>query len=313
MRQAVQAAAHNLRVDVVTAEVLRAFDREAVASVLLKGPSTVRWLYAGRPRPYSDCDLLVAPQAIGAAERALAGLGFTPSVEQSRMPAWWGEHAIEWVHADRFAAVDLHHSVHRVGVGDALVWEVLQAETETMIVGGFPAAVLNVPGRALLLGLHSSNEDIITKDDLARAIEHADARAWERAAELACDLEASSAFSIGLRLVPQGEALAVRLGLPDAVTVDSALRDALAPPQALTVERLASASGLRERLAIAWHKLFPPATFMRHWLPRARRGPLSLLIAYVRRLSWVARSAPGALRAWRRARRRVQGEPPARA
>ena len=312
MTQLAEVAAHNLRVDAVSAEVLRAFDREGVATILLKGPSTVRWLYGGEPRSYNDCDLLVSPASIDAAERAMERLGLAPVVERRRMPHWWREHATEWVDPELFCSVDLHYTLKRAGVDETRVWDVLRAETETMLVGGFPATVLTLPGRALLLAVHSSSEDVYI-GDLGRAIKLADERIWEEAAHLARKLEATGAFAAGLRLLPEGERLAASLRLPSAGSGEPSLHATLAPPEALTVERLAGASGLRERVAIVRHKLFPPPTFMRHWSPRARRGRLSLLIAYVRRLVWVTRSTPRAVRAWRRARQPVQVEPPTRA
>jgi hypothetical protein len=88
------------------------------------------------------------------------------------------------------------------------------------------------------------------------------------------------------------------------------LRAERAQAPALTFDRLARASGARERLAIVGHKLLPPPTFMRHWSPLARRGRAGLLLAYGQRLMWVAKTAPGAARAWRHARRAAQDAPP---
>jgi hypothetical protein len=304
-----QLAAHNLRVDQVTAEVLRGFDGEGVPSVLLKGPSTVRWLYPDRPRRYNDCDLLVSPAAVDDAERVLDGLGFTPTHEQRGMPAWWREHAIEWRHPDRCAAVDLHHTLKGAGVDDMRLWQVLHAETEPMTVGGFTARVLALPGRALVLALQAREKDP-SKQDLVRAVERAGVETWMKAAELAEQLDATAGFSAGLRLVPPGRELAARLELPAADSVGAALLVTSAPAESLTVDRIIRASGMRERVAIVRHKLLPPPTFMRHWSPQARRGWSGLLAAYGRRLVWVVRSMPRALRAWRDARREVQGGPP---
>jgi hypothetical protein len=309
MTAAAAVAAHNLRVDHMTADVLRAFDEEGVESVLLKGPSTVRWLYTDQPRRYQDCDLLVPPAAFGAAERVLRGLGFTPAVEQERMPDWWREHSIEWSGPERFTAVDLHRTLKGVGVEDARLWESLSADTETMMVGDFPSTVLSVRARCLLLALESSGDGVY-KDDLVRAIERAGESTWREAATLARDLDALAAFAAGLWLAPKGHALAAALALPRARSVDLDLRAGRAPAEALTIERLTRASGPRERIAIACRKLVPPPTFMRHWSPTARRGRAGLVAAYGQRLVWIVRKAPRAVRAWRHARRAAQGEPP---
>jgi hypothetical protein len=300
--------AHNLGVDHATAEVLRAFESAGAASVLLKGPSIVRWLYRDRPRRYQDCDLLVPPGAMRAAEQALKGLGFAPVLEERTMPDWWREHGIEWRRPDSAVSVDLHRTLRGAGVDDQRLWDVLRRETETMLVGGFPATVLTTPGRALLLAAHTDRGEV-EKGDLARAIACAGASTWRRAAELARELDAATAFSAGLYVLPQGRALAVRLDLPPARSIDAELRTTRAPPPSLTLDRLAAASGLRERATIVRHKLLPPPAFMRHWSPWARSGPAGLLVAYGLRLVWVAREVPRAASAWRRARRAVQAQP----
>jgi hypothetical protein len=300
-------AAHNLRIDHTIAEVLRALDDVGVDAVLLKGPSTRRWLYAENPRMYQDCDLLVSPATLDAAERVLRGLGFAPTLEQRKMPEWWREHAVEWVHPE-LAGVDLHRTLKGVGVDDARLWDVLGAETDTMVVGGHPITILSAPARALVLALNSAG-DGFDNGDLARAVGSADRGTWERAAELARRLDATAWFATGLRLGAMGDALADELGLPRPSSIEAALRGRARPP-ALTIDRLARASGTRERVAIVARKLLPPPTFMRHWSPTARRGRAGLLWSYVERLIWVARTAPSAVRAWKRARKSAQSAPP---
>ena len=306
MSQAARVAALNLRVDHMTAEVLRAFEGAGVPSILLKGPSTARWLFAGEARSYRDCDLLVAPAAMGGAEVALRGMGFVPELELRSMPMWWQEHGVQWHDPERGAAVDLHRTLTGVGVDDTRLWEVLSAETETMSVAGSPAAVLSLPGRALHLALHAA-QHAGDQGDLRRALMLAEKETWQRAARLADELDATAAFATGLRFDPRGIALADEMRLPAEPPLDVVLRSTRAPAQALTFDRIARASGPRERVAIIRHKLVPPPTFMRHWSELARRGRWGLAMAYGQRLVWVARTAPlgwRAWRAWRRTRRR---------
>jgi hypothetical protein len=60
--RALRLTAHALARDVATAEVVEALRAAGVRSIVLKGPSIARWLYAdGQPRPYGDTDLLVSP------------------------------------------------------------------------------------------------------------------------------------------------------------------------------------------------------------------------------------------------------------
>ena len=92
----VEASAGNLRIDAATAEVLRAFDAISLRVVLLKGPALGPW-YADDPRRfYLDCDLWIRPSDVEAAGEALTRLGFTPTVDERRLPTWWQEHASEW-------------------------------------------------------------------------------------------------------------------------------------------------------------------------------------------------------------------------
>jgi hypothetical protein len=300
---AVRIAARNLRVDHTTAVVLRALALAGVEAILLKGPSTVRWLYRDDPRGYQDCDLLVAPQAVDAAERVLSDLGYRPTIERGKMPIWWREHSVEWVHPE-LALVDLHHSLKGVGVDEHRLWEVLRDETETMVVAGHPATVLSLPARALQLALNRAG-DGYDNGDVARAVDRADRGVWERATTLAREIDATAALATGLRLVAPGDVLADSLELPRPRSVGTAIRVGHVRREALTVDRLANAGVLR-RATIVGRKLVPPPTFMRHWSPRARRGRMGLLIAYLERLVWVARGAPTAIRVWRRAQEAAQ-------
>lgn len=295
-------AARNLRVDHFTARVLRAFERTGVASILLKGPVTARWLFPEGRRSYRDCDLLVSPTGLEDAERVLSDLGFVPELEQGRMPTWWREHAVGWHNRDENATVDLHRTLTGVGVEDARLWEVLSADTEMMVVGGFPATVPSLPGRALNLALHAA-QHAGDQSDLRRALVRTGEETWEEAARMAADLEATAAFAAGLRLAPRGVALAAAMGLPLERSPGVALRATAAPAEALTFALLAEAAGTRERIAIVRHKLLPPPTFMRHWSGLARRGRAGLLLAYGQRLMWVARTTPTAVRGWRASRR----------
>jgi hypothetical protein len=126
---------------------------------------------------------------------------------------------------------------------------------------------------------------------------------WDRAAELARDLDSVPALVAGLQLVSAGRALVGRLALPTATTVEARLRASSPPHTAGGFDWLAHVPGLRPKLAYLLRKLFPPATWLRTWSPLARRGLLGLTAAYMWRPVWlVGHAGPGFL-AWRRARR----------
>ncbi len=299
--------AANLRVDSTTADVLRAFEAAGIDSVLLKGPSVARWLYSNEePRGYADSDLLVDPIRLAAAEDLLAGMEFAPIVDRREMPDWWQEHALEWVRESDGAVVDLHVSLSGVGVDPDELWHTLAQHRERIAVGGFPAQVLTVPGRAFMLALHAAHHGVgwgTFLADLERAVSTVDLATWEAAAGLAASVQATPAFAAGLRLTEPGRALAAQLDLPTEASVRLTLTATTPPPIALGFDQLERASGFRERLVILRHKFFPPVTFMRRWSPLARRGRRGLLLAYLQRWLWLLRHAPAGFRAWRSARR----------
>ena len=298
--------AGNLRVDWATAEVLRAFEDRGVKTLLLKGPSVVRWLYeAHDPRSYIDCDLLVRPGDLNAAEHILEGRGFAPNIYEREMPTWWRDHAVGWLRAGDGAIVDLHQTLPGVGVGPDRLWVTLSADVDEIDVAGFPATTLTIPGRALHLALHAAQHGVGWPHviaELERAVSSTDQAVWRAAVELAEALDAVPALAAGLRTSAAGRSLASTLDLPADRPVEVALRASSPPPVALGFDQLARAEGWRARLRIMRHKVAPPATFVRAWSPLARRGRLGLVLAYAWRPLWLLRSAPAGFRAWRAAR-----------
>jgi putative nucleotidyltransferase-like protein len=319
---AARIAATNLQIDAGTAQVLRAFEGAGVRSLLLKGAALNRWLASDdNPRAYLDADLLVRPADLTAAERALADLGLRPVLDEHDMPDWWREHATTWAGIEGGATIDLHRTVVGVGVDPEDLWETLSAQVETIDVAGYPAWTLKVPGRALHLALHAAQHGAgwdRPLADLETALSVADESTWAVAAELARALQATPAFATGLRLLPAGDALADRLGLPHELSTGVALRAGTPPPVALGLDQLAQAGSSRARLAILRHKFFPPPSFMRHWSRLASRGTLGLALAYLWRPLWLLARLPAGFRAWWKARARARqatsepGHPPRR-
>lgn len=303
------AVASRLRLDAATAEVMARFEQAGVAALLLKGPAVRRWLYPDEAsRTYMDCDLLVAPTDLAGAEDVLAALGYERYFDDRNMPSWWREHAGEWVREGDGVTVDLHRTLPGVGVDSELAWPLLAANPGRVLVDNREVPALSLAGRGLHVVLHAAQHGAGWSkplDDLRRALRSTDATFWREVAELAARLRATDAFSAGLRLDPAGAELADRLGLPRVSSVDTYLRAAIAPPEALTFDRLARAPGVRARAMIALHKLVPPAEYLRHWDGAGSGGRVVLLRAYLRRVLWIVRRAPRALAAWRGARRAV--------
>ena len=305
---AATAAANNLRVDAMTATVVKALEAETIPCLLLKGPTFARWLYgSGETRTYGDCDLLVPDEAVERAGGILADLGFEPSLDETTMPTWWRAHAVEWLRPADGAAVDLHRMLLGVGASPERAWRTFYDRAETIVIAGHRTPMLDMPSRTLHVALHAAQhgpQGGRARRDLEQALARLDGATWREAAELASSLDATPAFAAGLRLTPAGQAMADELQLPSGGPDDVALRALSAPPLALGFDQLAQAEGFRERLAILRYKILPPPTFMRTWSARAREGHRGLAHAYVSRLLWLLRSAPTGLRAWRAARRR---------
>ena len=304
------ARASKLRVDAASAEVMRRFAFGGVEVRLLKGPSIAQWLYPNAdPRPYVDCDLLVAPAGLQIAGEILASMGYACLFDDRAMPAWWREHAGVWARKTDGLTVDLHRTLAGVGVDDGTAWDLLSATPASVMVAGEPLPALGLTARALHVALHAAQHGADRPQsmaDLDRALALGDNHLWLEAAELAGKLGAMDAFVGGLGLTTTGQQLVSRLGLPASRSTDSVLRAGSPPPLALGFEQLARASGVRLRVEIVWRKIVPPAAFVRHWDPRAAGGRLALLRAYLRRPLWLLRLAPGGLRAWRKARRAVR-------
>lgn len=286
--------------DALAGEVCDALGEAGVRALLLKGSSTVGWLYGNRSARYSmDVDLLVAPGDVPAAERALTARTFSP-LEGAREE----RHARAWVRSEPRAAVDLHRSLVGVGVAPDEAWRILSTRTESTADGR--VEMLASPARLVLLALHAAQHGLDGGQplaDLERALAVAPTPLWDDAARLAQQLDAVPAFGAGLRLTPRGRAEAERLGLPERMTTEVALRAGVPPDAALTLARIVETHGVRAKVAFACRRGFPGPADMRWRYALARRGSLGLAAAYARRAVWLVVSLPAAVRAVAKARR----------
>jgi hypothetical protein len=298
----------NMRIDAATAEVVRRFRDRQIESIVLKGPAFSEWYPPDSGRTYVDGDVWVAPAQLPTAETILAELGFAPTVDERGLPDWWQEHGSSWERARDRGKIDLHRNLQGVGLDPERTWEILWAQRIEFSVGGEHAYRLSEPGRVMYATMHAAHHgrgDPRGLTHLRAALSSVDDDAWARALALAGQLDALDAFGTGLRLLPDGVALAERIGVPDAMSVRTSLLASAPPPVALGFDQLANASGL-DRLAIVYRKLVPPPGFIRHWWPPAARNPGMLAVGYVYRPVWLVQRAPGGYRAWRAARRAVK-------
>jgi hypothetical protein len=299
-----------LAVDAQTAEVMSGLAARGVETLLLKGLVVARRLYAAdEPRFYGDTDLLVAPDALADAHRTLGELGYEPWVGD-RSAELIGHHGTHWRRPGSLLEVDLHHTLTGVRADPQALWDALREHTTSLEVHGTPVRVPADAALALHLALHAAQHGVARETpwhDLRRGIEQLDRAAWHAAAALAARVDAVDAFGVGLRLVPQGAALAHDLAVPPNRSRNAALRVMAAPSVTLGVDRLSATPGLRAkaRLVVGW--TFPPADFMREWSALARRGRAGLLLAYAWRPLALAGQARAATVAWRQATRVTRG------
>jgi hypothetical protein len=298
------AKAWTLGVDVTTAEVLRAFDRDGLRSILLKGPTLQRELYDGRARPYHDTDLLVSPADLDRAAAPLTSLGFALALDHSRH-AIAEPHAQEWSRDRPLRVVDLHWRVPGVELDAQRAWEILGARSEPFTVAGAPARALDRAGIALLVALHAVNTAAPAGRpvlDLALALDRFGPDTWAAAVGLAAELDATDALAAGLRSTPAGAAVAAAHGLPAVQSRRVRLAAQGAGPGAHGLLHIAEAGTARARLRAARAALLPSPELMRATIPAARHGRSALALAYVRRAGSRAARLPGALRDVRRSR-----------
>jgi hypothetical protein len=298
---------HRRGTDIATAELVTALEAVDIRSILLKGPSIGRWLYAdGKERHYWDIDLLVPPGEMSRAESIAAGLGFQPLVSESTRIQRESHHE-RWYRAADTVCVELHRGFRGVEAADAEFWDELERDSEPMPLG-VGDVVVQVPGlaaRTMLVGLHAARTAPADKarEDLRRALRQVPLETWKQAAALARRLRAEPVFALGLSVIPEGVDVATRLGLAGAPSAEVMLWSS--PPTAMGFERLARTPGLRRKLRYIASELAPSPDLLRERDPLARHGVAGVAAAYVVRPIRLASQAPRGFLAWRAARRRA--------
>jgi hypothetical protein len=305
-------------VDAAAAEVLAAFDENGVDALLLKGRALGALLYeVGERTGYADVDLLVAPPHLSTAEHVLSVLGYSVDEANRGIDDIGGiAHARSWVRVDRGPLdqriVDLHSQMPGSRTSPAIAWEALTAQRTWIEVGGYRAATLNRCGQALHLAIHAAQHGPgfdRTLDELSLGLSRWPAEVWVSAAALARRIEATPAFAAGLRLLPEGAALASRLELPATAQLDWTIRNRGERPRGtLQLQALGELDSFGERLDLARRSLLPPRAWIiqeYHW---ARAGGPLIVAAYafhwMRLPQWAARAWRHRLQARRAARAR---------
>jgi Uncharacterised nucleotidyltransferase len=295
-------AVANIMIDRLTAEVAGAFDDAGIDFLVMKGPVIASWLYPAEVRPYGDSDILVPRRDWERAAAVLQRLGFSDYLGPLGHPRMESFASTAYARGDD--NVDLHCTLAGLDADLDAVWPALAADPDWQVIAGREVAIPARPAVLMHVAIHAAHHGADKPlEDLRRAIARADDGLWRRAAELAEALDGLAAFASGLRLLPEGAAVAARLGVQDAGSVPFDLRaSGVATAEALH-DLLTTQRPPRERLALVLRELFPSAGFMRWWTPLARRGRGGLLASYPWRWVWLALRAPRGLLAVRRARR----------
>jgi hypothetical protein len=279
--------ASNQRVDRLAAEAICMLNGAGVSCVLLKGASLRSWLYGdGTPRPYGDVDLLVPIVQVDLASTVLSGAGF------QREYGLDAPHAYTLIRSDT-EVVDLHWTLPHADADADHVWNVLSEHVESLDVGSVSVQVLDRPARAMNIVLHTFHHGAVEEkpiEDLSRALKVVEVDEWRVADKIAKDVEAVSAFTSGLEMVPAGVSVAAELGLISPKKAALLSLGAHNVHLAIAIDDFVSEPGSRARVL---HHLFPSPQRMRRGYPVARHGTTGLLAAY----SWrLVTRAPALLR-----------------
>lgn len=303
-----------LRVDRVTAEAVGLFEGAGIRTILLKGPSFRRWLYPDGGRSYTDSDLLVETRNLGKARSLLTEAEFRLAGKQRAFND--PQPGYGWIRESDGAQVDLHESIHGVGVAPEAFWDAIVAEVERMEIGGRRVEVFGLRARLLHVVLHAAQhaEDRpTTHTDLARAVETAAHGLWVAALDLAKDLEAVEPFRRGLALVEGGDEVARKLGVEPWVdpgpTTDQVVRRTM--PREPVVGGLAwfvKTKGLRKKASLVVYRVFAKES-LRAWTPLAYRGWWGLTLARIWRPFWLLAQLPRAVPRLLAARRAARRDP----
>ncbi len=301
--------ARNFAIDALTTEVVIAFTGEGIGTVVLKGPVLARWLYPDEVRPYVDSDLMVAPENRARAVSVLERLGFAEHCPWMPTPLSLDPGGTAFNRRGG-GMVDLHCQLPGLDGDPDAIWGRLAASAVRQVIAGVE---LRVPDRDTVLlhvvlhaAHHANMVDGKPLEDLRRALALVEEAAWSSALELARVYQGVPAFAAGLRLLPEGGDLALRLGLGEVWSLQHEIRreDNVIAEELYAL--LSASVGIRRKLAIAASDIFPRPDYMRWWSPLARCGKLGLAGAYLWRMIWVIAQAPRAIHTlWRI--RRAQG------
>ena len=299
--------------------IFSAFEQRGIDGVLLKGPALEQVLYPpGESRRYGDVDVLVAPAQLDLAREVLRTLGYRNVTETLGIDDVAGVvHEESWVgrgtESDHELVVELHLWFAGARAEPELAWQALAAHRVPLQLEAGRVPVLDREGLALNLATHAAQHGpqyVKGLNELSLGLERWPADVWKRAAGLAHQLDAGSSFAAGLRLIPAGEALAERLGLPHDEAVEWDVIHGRSRPRGMFhLDALGSAASLTERARLVRRALVPQRDWLLRTYPWAWRSRPRLAVAYA---IHIVRVPLWAVRGWRFSRRRRHSREPGR-
>jgi hypothetical protein len=299
--------ARQLALSAATGEVLDAMVEARIRTVMLKGAAIATRLYEHPfTRPAGDLDLLVAPDEAPAAARVLERLGFRDPLLGARAHERTAYGVAFYRGGALPACVDLHRTLYWCNHDPDRLWREFSRATVIIDIDGRSVEVLEDHAQALVIAAHAVQHVKATqpRQDLRRALDTYEQDTWVKAEAMARRLGAESVLAAGLRLSEAGARVADELALEEKIaSLEVRLRLSGPPPVGLGLMHLAQARSMRQRGLLVLGELVPTPTGMRAWLGFAQRGRVALALAYLYRPVWLSYKLPGAVRAWRRARR----------
>jgi len=284
-------------------ELVACLESAGLPVLLLKGPALTARLYRpGEHRACTDVDVLLAPDNRRAAGAVLSNVGYENLSEREGVHDLVGILSAETWFRPYGVPVDLHWQLPGCQAPWQDVWRTLYEGRDVIQLAGRAVEILGTPGLALHVATHVAqhgSDDLKAMADLTRAIDRWPFEEWREAAGLAASVDATDAFAAGLRLVPEGAALAAELELPstDRLMWKIQHRDAR-PRGTFHLEALSRARGLRGRVEVVRRSLFPTPAWIA-WEYSTNGSRARLIIGYA---SHLARAPTWAARAWRYAR-----------
>jgi Uncharacterised nucleotidyltransferase len=298
-----EAAAQQLRLDLLAQDVSSALAAASIPHTLLKGPSTSIWLY-DPPRAYRDVDLLVPSSQLNNAVEAIVGAGLAGA--KGEHVGEEAPHSLLLISREGFE-LDLHITLPALSPGRYRnrdrVWNALSDHISgiTLVEGSqVSVPVLDIPGRCLVLALHaveSGHQAPQVREDLDRARVRASEEDWVVAARLADGLGVRDLFDAGLTIG--------RADGEQPLPVYAYLKKTGAVGSAFGLQRLVEAP-LLDKPGLLWRELFPSREFIRRTHPNGYSSIKQLLSLYVQRWKQLARQLPAAALALVAARRQAR-------